>query len=85
MTATRLPDLSPVNRAVRRSTAEQKTVYHCKSFKSVQELKSAIATAWQLPQAFFDRTIGEWQRNSVAFKMKHSVMADTWDTFVKEV
>jgi len=39
-----------------------KMVYHCKSFKSVQELKSATVTAWQkLSQAFLHQSISKWQ------------------------
>jgi len=41
----------------------QEMVYHCRSFKSVQELRSAIVAAWQqLSQAFLEQSISEWQR-----------------------
>jgi len=42
----------------------QKMVYHCRSFKSLQELKRAIVAAWQqLSQAFLGRSISEWWRH----------------------
>jgi len=42
--------------------ALQEMVYHCKSFMSVQELKSAIVAAWQqLSHAFLERSISEWR------------------------
>lgn len=50
------PDLYPVLLWLR----IQETVHYCRSFKSVQQLKSAIATAWkQLSQAFLDRSISK--------------------------
>jgi len=42
--------------------ALQQMVYHCKSFKSVQELKSSTVAAWQqLSQAFLDQSIRKWR------------------------
>ena len=46
--------------------ALQEMVYHCRSFKSVQELRSAIVAAWQqLSQVFLEQislSISEWWR-----------------------
>jgi len=37
-------------------------VYHCRSFKSVQELQSATVAAWQqLSQAFLEQSISKWR------------------------
>jgi len=45
------PDLNPEDYTV--WGALQEMVYHCRSFKSVQEVKSAIVTLWkQLSQRF---------------------------------
>jgi len=49
------PDVNPVEYSF--WGALQEMIYHCRSFKSVQKLKSAIVAVWQkLSQAFLERT-----------------------------
>jgi len=79
------PYLNPVDYAV--CGALQKMVYHCRSFKSVQELKRAIVAAWQTGNnshrrslAKRRRSISEWRRR---LENVYCVMVDTSNMSVK--
>jgi len=55
------PDFNPVDYAV--CGARQQRVYHRRKFNTVEELKRAIITEWQiLSQRFIDSSINEWRR-----------------------
>ena len=53
------PDFNPVDYAV----WSAQRVYHRRKFNTVEELKRAIITEWQiLSQRFIDSSINEWRR-----------------------
>ena len=55
------PDLNPVDYDV--WGAIQQTVYQCRRFTTVNQLKQAIVNEWgKLSQRFIDRAIGHWRR-----------------------